>query len=100
MHIYFGFDTFDRVQRVVNSNFSAPKIQNFVFSRIEFSILREYVARSLLPVNQSFYCKNINEMIFNVTCEKKHVIKKTFIEPLVKQLFDFDFAALFIVIYS
>ncbi|GKF73074.1 hypothetical protein Tco_0219406 [Tanacetum coccineum] len=50
-HVFipFAFDTFgflapeaeeflNRVQRVVQSNFSTPKTQNFIFSRIGFAI--------------------------------------------------------------
>ncbi|GJS50794.1 hypothetical protein Tco_0624156 [Tanacetum coccineum] len=54
--IPFAFDTFgflapeaeeffNRVQRVVQSNFSTPKTQNFIFSRIGFAIQKEVAAQ-------------------------------------------------------
>ncbi|GJS08083.1 hypothetical protein Tco_0364879 [Tanacetum coccineum] len=57
-HVFipFAFDTFgflapeadgflNRVQRVVQSNFSTPKTQNFIFSRIGFVIQKEVAAQ-------------------------------------------------------
>ncbi|GJW27470.1 hypothetical protein Tco_0044345 [Tanacetum coccineum] len=57
-HVFipFAFDTFDflapeaeeflnRVQRVVQSNFSTPKTQNFIFSRIGFAIQKGVAAQ-------------------------------------------------------
>ncbi|GJW01685.1 hypothetical protein Tco_1556936 [Tanacetum coccineum] len=54
--ILFAFDTFgflapeaeeflNRVQRVVQSNFSTPKTQNFIFSRIGFAIQKEVASQ-------------------------------------------------------
>ncbi|KAJ0449913.1 putative exostosin [Helianthus annuus] len=60
-HVFvpFAFDTFgglvpdavrllNRVQKVVNSNSSSLKVSNFVFSRIGFSIQREWRRNLLL----------------------------------------------------
>ncbi|GKB46176.1 hypothetical protein Tco_0896929 [Tanacetum coccineum] len=57
-HVFipFAFDTFgflapeaeeffNRVQRVVQSNFSTPKTQNFIFSRIGFAIQKGVAAQ-------------------------------------------------------
>ena len=62
-HVFipFAFDTFgflapeavnflSRVQRVVQSNFSNPKKQNFIFSRIGFAIQKGVAAQLVAPL--------------------------------------------------